>query len=134
MCYVYKVHRVIEVKLLYIWYKYRMSTSVICLLCFKLLFSPIAFVSDRGFLTLLNLHLCKSYRNDQQDATVQDNLLFHCSLTAQHVSSDIIAHYQEILNCNYSFRFNARLSLPATTNVCKTRNCNYTLEAPDNER
>ena len=25
-----------------------------------------------------------SYRNDQQDATMQDNLLFSCSLTAQH--------------------------------------------------
>jgi len=27
----------------------------------------------------------KSYRKDQQDATVSDNLLFHFSLTAQHV-------------------------------------------------
>ena len=58
MCYVYKVHRVIEVKLLYIWYKYHMSTSVICLLCFMLLFSPIGFLNDRWFLTFLNLHLC----------------------------------------------------------------------------
>ena len=49
---------------------------------------------------------CKSYRNDQQDATVQDSLLFHCSLTAQHVSSDIIAHHQELLNCNYSNNLN----------------------------
>jgi hypothetical protein len=40
----------------------------------------------------------KSYRNDQQDAT----LLFHCSLTAKHVLSIIIAHHQELLNCNYS--------------------------------
>jgi len=34
-------------------------------------------------------------------------------LTAQHVLSDIIAHYQELLNCNYSFWFYTRLSLPA---------------------
>ena len=59
------------------------------------------------------MQLNKSYRNDQQDATVCDNLLFHCSLTAQHVSSDIIARHQELLNCNYSFWFYSRLSLPA---------------------
>jgi hypothetical protein len=34
-------------------------------------------------------------------------------LTAQHVSSDIIAHHQELLNCNYSFWFYSRLSLLA---------------------
>jgi len=43
----------------------------------------------------------------------QENLLFHCSLTAQHVSSDIITHHQEVLNCNYSFWFYSRLSLPS---------------------
>jgi len=32
----------------------------------------------------------KSYKNYQYDATVQENLLIHCSLTAQHVCSDII--------------------------------------------
>jgi len=48
------------------------------------------------------------------------------------------------LNCNYSFWFYTRLSLPAavmaqpwqrlaTTNVCKTRSCNYSLEAPDDD-
>jgi len=47
----------------------------------------------------------------------QDNLLFHCSLTAKHVLSDIIAHYQELLNCNYSFWFYSRLSLPAAVIV-----------------
>jgi hypothetical protein len=30
----------------------------------------------------------------------------------KHVSSDIIAHHQELLNCNYSFWFYSRLSLP----------------------
>jgi len=49
----------------------------------------------------------------KKDATVYDNLLFHCSVTAQHVSSDIIAHHQELLNCNYSFWFYSGLSLPA---------------------
>jgi len=34
-------------------------------------------------------------------------------LTAQHVSSDIIAHHQQLLNCNYSFWFYTRLSLLA---------------------
>jgi len=33
-------------------------------------------------------------------------------LTAQRVSSDIIIH-QELLNCNYSFWYYSRLSLPA---------------------
>ena len=53
------------------------------------------------------------YKNDQQDATVYDNLLFHCFLNVQHVSSNIIAHHQELLNCNYSFWFYTHLSLPA---------------------
>jgi len=43
-------------------------------------------------------------KNDQRDTTVWNNLLFHCSLAALHVSSDIIAH-QERLNYNYSFWF-----------------------------
>jgi len=54
-------------------------------------------------------------------------------LTAQHISSNIIARHQEVLNCNYSFWFYSRLLLtaavlaewnssqawqrPATTNV-----------------
>jgi len=33
-------------------------------------------------------------------------------LTAQHVSSDIISHHQELLNSNYSFCF---------THVCRCR-------------
>jgi hypothetical protein len=56
-----------------------------------------------------------------------------CSLTAQHVSSDVIAHHQELQNCNYSFWFYTRLSLPAAV-TCKTRSCNYILEAPDDGR
>jgi hypothetical protein len=31
-------------------------------------------------------------------------------LTAQQVSSDIIVHHQEFLNCNYNFWFYSRLS------------------------
>jgi len=34
-------------------------------------------------------------------------------LTAQHVSRDLIDQHQELLNCNYSFWFYSRLSLPA---------------------
>ena len=34
----------------------------------------------------------------------------YCSLTALHVSSDIFAHHQEHLNCNYSFWFYSRVS------------------------
>jgi hypothetical protein len=33
----------------------------------------------------------------------------HCSLTARHVSRDIIVHHQELLNCNYSFWFYSHL-------------------------
>jgi hypothetical protein len=29
-----------------------------------------------------------------------------------HISSDIFAHHQEHLNCNYSFWYNSRVSLP----------------------
>jgi hypothetical protein len=32
----------------------------------------------------------KSYKNNQQDATVQENLLFQCFLISQHVSSDTL--------------------------------------------
>jgi hypothetical protein len=39
--------------------------------------------------------------------------IIHCSLTALHVSSDIFAHRQEHLNCNYSFWFYSRVSLLA---------------------
>jgi len=44
-------------------------------------------------------------------------LLFHCFLTAVRFSSDIIAHNQEHLNCNYSFWFYSRLLLPAAVMV-----------------
>ena len=65
------------------------------------------------------------YENDQQDATVQDNLLFHYSLTAQHVSSDIFAHHQEHLNSITASGITqvCRCQLAATY-VCNTRSCN----------
>jgi len=34
-------------------------------------------------------------------------------LVALHVSSDMIAHHQEYLNCNYSFWFHSHVSLSA---------------------
>jgi hypothetical protein len=39
--------------------------------------------------------------------------IIYCSLTALHVSSDIFAHHQEHLNCNYIFWFYSLASLPA---------------------
>jgi hypothetical protein len=65
------------------------------------------------FYSRLSLPAAVMDRNEQKDATVSDNLLFHRSLAAQHVSSDVITHHQEQLNCNYSFGFYSRLSLPA---------------------
>jgi len=58
-------------------------------------------------------------------------------LTALHVSSDIIAHHQEHLNSSYSFWFYSLVSLSAAAmraHVNKTGNCNYSLDAPDDER
>jgi hypothetical protein len=37
----------------------------------------------------------------------------YCPLIALHVSSDIFAHYQEHLNCNFSFLFYSRVSFSA---------------------
>jgi hypothetical protein len=39
--------------------------------------------------------------------------IIYYSLTALHVSSDILAHHQEHLNCDYSFWFYSRVSLLA---------------------
>jgi hypothetical protein len=39
--------------------------------------------------------------------------IIYCILTSLHVSSDIFAHHQEHLNCNYSFWFYSRASLSA---------------------
>ena len=78
------------------------------------------------------------------------SLLFPCFLAALHVSSDVIAHNQEHLNCSYSFWFYSRVSLlvavmveyeptqpwqqPTMIHVNKTRSCNYILDALDDER
>ena len=76
------------------------------------------------------------YKNDQRHATEWNDLLFHYSLDALHVSSDIIAHHQEHLNCNCSFRFHSHVLMstavvaeprqqPTAIHVNETRNCNY---------
>jgi hypothetical protein len=39
--------------------------------------------------------------------------IIYCSSTALHVSRDIFAHHQELLNCIYSFWYYSRTSLPA---------------------
>jgi len=51
----------------------------------------------------------------------------YCSLTVLHVSSDIFAHHQDHLNCNYSFCCCRLLpwQQPTTKHVNKTRSCNY---------
>ena len=61
------------------------------------------------------------------------SLLFPCFLVALHVSSDVIAHHQEHLNCSYSFWFYSRVSLSAA-DVNKTRSFNYSLDAHDDEQ
>jgi len=43
--------------------------------------------------------------------------IIYCSLTALHVSSDIVIHHQEQLNFNYSFWFYSRVSLSAAVIV-----------------
>jgi hypothetical protein len=67
------------------------------------------------------------------------SLLFPYFLVFLHVSSDVIAHHQEHLSCSYNFGFYSRVSLsaaeqPTTIHVNKTRSCNYSLDAPDDER
>jgi len=44
---------------------------------------------------------------------IQLRRIIYCSLTALHVSSNIFAHYQEHLNCIYSFWYYSRMWLPA---------------------
>jgi len=39
-----------------------------------------------------------------------------------------------IINCPTQLHLVGHLQRPVTTNVCKTRSCNYSLEAPDDER
>jgi len=62
-------------------------------------------------------------QNDQKDATLYDNLfllkkmqlctIIYFYLTVLHVSSDVYAHHQKHLNCNFSFWFYSRVSLSA---------------------
>jgi hypothetical protein len=49
----------------------------------------------------------------QNDHKMQMCRIIYCSLIALHVSSDIFAHHQEHLNCNYSFWFYSRAFLSA---------------------
>ena len=52
-----------------------------------------------------------SYKMTNKMQLCRVSLLFPCLLVALHVSSDVIAHHQEHLNCSYSFWFYSRLSL-----------------------
>jgi hypothetical protein len=39
--------------------------------------------------------------------------IIYCTLTALYVSSDILAHHQDHLNCNYNFWFYSHVLLSA---------------------
>jgi len=54
-----------------------------------------------------------SYKMTNKLEKYSISLLFHCFLAAVHVSSDVIAHYQEHLICSYSFWFYSRVSSSA---------------------
>jgi hypothetical protein len=66
--------------------------------------------------------------------------IIYCSLTALHVYSDIFAYHQEHLNLITvsGFIHVCRRLLPwqqpTMTHVNKTRSCNYSLDAPDDEQ
>jgi len=66
--------------------------------------------------------------------------IIYCFLTALHVSSDIFAHHQAHLNCNYSFWFYSRVVVGCChdssrqRHTWRTRSCNYSEDAPDDER
>jgi len=45
------------------------------------------------------------------------SLLFPCFLVTLHVSSDVIAHHQEHLNCSYSFWLYSSVLLSAAVMV-----------------
>jgi len=59
------------------------------------------------------LVLNNSYKMTKKMQLCTIGLLFPCFLVALHVSSDVIAHHQEHINCSYSFWFYSRVSLSA---------------------
>ena len=63
-------------------------------------------------LLLLDIH--ESVHHDRIFTKMTNKMqlcrIIYCTLTAVHVSSDIFAHHQEHLNCNYSFWFYLRVS------------------------
>jgi len=66
---------------------------------------------------------------------MQEYRIIYCSLAALHVSSDTFAHHREHLNCiTASGITHVSRCRPATTHVCNTRGCKYSLDAPDDER
>jgi len=62
--------------------------------------------------------------------------VIYYSLAALPVSSDIFAHHQENLNCitGSGITHGCHGQQPTVTDVNKNRNCNYSLDAPDDER
>ena len=48
----------------------------------------------------INLHNRNSYKTTNKMQQCRISLLFPCFLVALHVSSDVITHYQEHINCS----------------------------------
>jgi len=48
--------------------------------------------------------------------------ILYCSFTALYVSSDILSHNQEHLNCNYNLWFYSRVSLSAAVMTAADNN------------
>jgi len=71
-------------------------------------------ITDSGF-----IHVCRRLHGSVHHDIIFTKMtnkmqlcrIIYCSLTALHVSSDIFAHHQEHLSCNYSFWFYSRVSL-----------------------
>ena len=82
------------------------------------------------------MHHVIIYENDQQDATVKDNLLFlGCSTCFERYfrsSSGVSKLYLQLLLLHTYVT--AGWYQPAATYVCNTRSCKYSLDAPDDER
>jgi hypothetical protein len=59
---------------------------------------------------------------------------FHYSLATLHVSSNIIAHHQEHLNCNYSFWFHSHVLLSWLSGNCLEVSSHSATKAADSKK
>jgi hypothetical protein len=85
-------------------------------------------------LTLIANRHCGSVHHEsiftQMTNKMQLCRIIHCTLTALHVSSDIFAHHQEHVKCNYSFGFihvfRCQLLLWHGMQMCRIVYCSFT--------